>query len=219
MRVVSVNIASFSGDTSQIFGSKVKTGIYKKPQSGRVKVDFLGLDGDVICNSKHHGGADQAVYAYSIEDYVFWRRSLNYLPEPGAFGENLTLSGLDFSTLCIGDVLMFPDLQLQVTAPRVPCRILSSAIRRKGFVEEFTRANRSGAYLRVILKGTVGASDDVKLKNYGDGQRVKLTKFFRDMRGSLTKRELEKYLLLPIDSRSRKKFESQLRQNVKNSKK
>ena len=201
MSVVSVNIANFSEDTSQIFGSKVKTGIYKKPQLGRVKVNFLGLDGDVICNPKHHGGADQAVYAYSMEDYVFWSRSLNYLPEPGAFGENLTLSGLDFSTLCIGDFLIFPDLQLQVTAPRIPCRTLSSAIRRKGFVEEFTRANRSGAYLRVILEGTVGARDDVELKNYQDGPRVKLTKFFRDMRDNLTKRELQKYLRLPIDRR------------------
>ena len=76
MRVVSVNIASFIEDASQIFGSKVKTGIYKRPQSGRVKVDFSGLEGDVICNSKHHGGADQAVYAYSMEDYMFWRHSL-----------------------------------------------------------------------------------------------------------------------------------------------
>ena len=219
MSVVSVNIASFYEDSCQIFGPRVKTGLHKKPQLGRVKVDYLGLEGDVICNSKHHGGADQAVYAYSLEDYVFWSRSLKYVPEPGAFGENLTLSGLEFNNLCIGDILIFPDLQLQVTAPRIPCRTLSSAIKRKGFAEEFIRANRSGAYLRVILGGTVGESDDVKIKNYEDGERVKLTEFFRDMRENLTKSELEKYLRLPIDRRSRKKFEFQLRQNVSNSKK
>ena len=48
MRVVSVNIASFTENASPTFGSKVKTGIYKKPQSGRVKVDSSGLEGDVI---------------------------------------------------------------------------------------------------------------------------------------------------------------------------
>ena len=215
MNVVSVNISGFIEDASQIFGSKVKTGIYKRPQSGRVKVGFSGLEGDVICNSKHHGGADQAVYAYSTEDYVFWRQFLNYLPKPGAFGDNLTLSGLDFSSLCIGDMLVLPDLQLQVTAPRIPCRTLSSALKRKDFAQEFIKANRPGAYLRVIQEGTVGESDDVKLKSFENGERVKLTKFFMDMRKTLTRRELEKYLRLPIDTRSRKSFEFRLRQNLK----
>ena len=214
MGVVSVNISSLIEDASQIFGSKVKTGIYKRPQSGRVKVDFSGLEGDVICNSKHHGGADQAVYAYSMEDYVFWRQLLNYLPKPGAFGENLTLSGLDFSSLCIGDILILPDLKLQVTAPRIPCRTLSSALKRKDFAQEFIKANRPGAYLRVIQEGTVGESDDVKLKSFENGERVKLTKFFKDIRKTLTRRELEKYLRLPIDTRSRKSFETRLRQNL-----
>ena len=212
MRVVSVNIASITENASPTFGSKVKTGIYKKPQSGRVKVDSSGLEGDVICNSKHHGGADQAVYAYSIEDYMFWRHSLNYLPKPGAFGDNLTLSGLDLSSLCIGDILILPDLRLQVTAPRIPCRTLSSAVKRECFAEEFIKANRPGAYLRVILEGTVGESDDVKVKSYEGGERAKLTKFFIDLREKLTKRELEKYLRLPIDRRSRKRFEFQLGQ-------
>ncbi len=211
MRVVSVNIASVTEDTSQLFRSKVKTGIYKKPQSGRVKIDFLGLEGDVICNSKHHGGADQAVYAYSMEDYKFWSRSLNSLLEPGAFGENLTISGIDFSDLCIGDFLVLPDLQLQATAPRIPCRTLSSAIKQKNFSDKFNKANRPGAYFRVILEGTVGEGDEVKLKNYNDGARVTLAKFFRDKGTNLGRKELERYLRLPIDKRSRKKFENRLR--------
>ena len=215
MSVVSVNISRFIEDAPQIFGSKVKTGIYKRPQSGRVKVDFSGLEGDVICNSKHHGGADQAVYAYSIDDYVFKGQFLNFPPKPGAFGDNLTLSGLDFYSLCIGDVLILPDLQLQVTAPRIPCRTLSSALKRKDFAQEFIKANRPGAYLRVIQEGTVGESDDVKLKSFENGERVKLTKFFMDIRKTLTRRELEKYLRLPIDTRSRKSFETRLRQNLK----
>ena len=56
---------------------------------------------------------------------------------PGAFGDNLTLSGLDLSSLCIGDILILPDLRLQVTAPRIPCRTLSSAIKQKNFLRKF----------------------------------------------------------------------------------
>ena len=205
MRVVSVNIASFIEDASQIFGSKVKTGIYKRPQSGRVKVDFSGLEGDVICNSKHHGVRIRQFTHTVSKIMCFGDNSLNYLPKPGAFGDNLTLSGLDLSSLCIGDILILPDLQLQVTAPRIPCRTLSSALKRKDFAQEFIKANRPGAYLRVIQEGTVGESDDVKLKSFENGERVKLTKFFMDMRENLTKRELEKYLRLPIDRRSRKR--------------
>ena len=64
----------------------------------------------------------------------------------------------------------------------------------------------------MILEGTVGESDDVKVKSSEGGERVKLTKFFIDLREKLTKRELEKYLRLPIDRRSRKRFEFQLGQ-------
>ena len=111
--------------------------------------------------------------------------------------------------------MILPDLQLQVTPPRIPCRTLSSALKRKDFAQEFIKANRPGAYLRVIQEGTVGESDDVKLKSFENGERVKLTKFFMDMRKTLTRRELEKYLRLPIDRRSRKSFEFRLRQNLK----
>ena len=106
-------------------------------------------------------------------------------------------------------------MQLQVTAPRIPCRTLSSSIRRKSFAEDFIKANRPGAYLRVMQEGTVRESDDVKLKSFENGERVKLTRFFIDIRKTLTRRELEKYLRLPIDRRSRKSFEFRLRQNLK----
>ena len=76
MSVVSVNISGLIEDASQIFGSKVKTGIYKRPQSGRVKVDFSGLEGDVICNSKHHGGADQAFTHTVLKIMCFGDNSL-----------------------------------------------------------------------------------------------------------------------------------------------
>ena len=212
MNVVSVNIARVVEQTSEVKKPKVRTGIYKKPQSCRVQVGSLGLKGDLIFNRKYHGGRDQAVYAYSIEDYEFWGHSLKYPPEPGAFGENLTVSGIDFGSLCIGDIFILRDLQLQVTAPRIPCRTLSSAIKHKNFAEKFNKANRPGAYFRVISEGTVGEGDEVKVKTYEDGERIKLTTFFRDKGNVLTKEALKKYLRSPIDTRSRKNFENQLRQ-------
>ena len=37
-----------------------------------VRVHELGLPGDAIMATEHHGGADQAIYAYSTDDYDWW---------------------------------------------------------------------------------------------------------------------------------------------------
>ena len=113
MKVVSVNVASVAGEISAAAKRKVKTGIFKKPQSHRVQVGSQGIEGDFICNRKHHGGKDQAIYAYSTEDYAFWSRSLNSLLGPGAFGENLTVSGIDFSALCIAIIYLIRSVLLE----------------------------------------------------------------------------------------------------------
>jgi len=49
-----------------------RSGIDKRPVTGRVAVRELGLDGDVQVNRKYHGGEGQAVYAYAQEDADFW---------------------------------------------------------------------------------------------------------------------------------------------------
>ena len=47
----------------------------------RLEVD--GVDGDTICDTKHHGGPEQAVYAYAVEDLDFWTAELRRPVEPG----------------------------------------------------------------------------------------------------------------------------------------
>ena len=65
----------------------------------------LNIDGDRQADLRVHGGADKAVYVYSIENYEYWkhelgRDDLNY----GQFGENLTVEGMtddaDALSLC-----------------------------------------------------------------------------------------------------------------------
>ncbi|MBR7831502.1 hypothetical protein KDK95_34755, partial [Actinospica sp. MGRD01-02] len=60
------------------------TGIDKLPVGHAVRVQVprpknsgpgqSGLVGDVICDIKHHGGPNQAVYAYAREDLDRWGR-------------------------------------------------------------------------------------------------------------------------------------------------
>ena len=103
MQIEQINTAQ---RTPLVVGNReLETGIFKTARSGSVQVGKLCLEGDAICNTKHHGGPDQAVYLYSLEDYAFWERQLRQDMTPGTFGENLTVSGYDMSELCVGDFL------------------------------------------------------------------------------------------------------------------
>jgi MOSC domain-containing protein YiiM len=134
------------------------TGIDKKPQRGRIPIGPAGLAGDHVVDTVNHGGPDQAVYAYCIADYDWWVRQGRRF-WIGAFGENLTLSGIATADVAAGDRLVRGDLVLEVTSPRIPCRTLAHHVDDRHFVAVFMKANRSGFYMRVIAEGDVGAGD------------------------------------------------------------
>ncbi len=63
-----------------------------------------GLAGDAVCDLRHHGGSDQAVYAFAREELDAWQRLLDGRElANGAFGENLTTAGIDVSGALIGE--------------------------------------------------------------------------------------------------------------------
>lgn len=208
MRIEQVNI----GASRTISSSRrsYKTGIYKTAATDRVEVAAMGLAGDTIIDSKWHGGADQAVYLYSREDYVRLSEGLPEAILPGTFGENLTTSGPDLAALCIGDQLVSEQLVLQVTAPRVPCNTLEARVGIKGFSKRFMQIGRSGAYCRVLKEGSVGVGDEFELQLYAR-DRIPLPTFLADMKRKLSVDELQRYLALPIDERNRRDFERQLK--------
>ena len=69
----------------------------------------IALYGDVQADRKHHGGLDQAVYAYSQSDAEYWAGELGRPLAPGFFGENLRIDGLDVNELHIGDTITWVD--------------------------------------------------------------------------------------------------------------
>lgn len=139
------------------------TAIDKRPVDGRVKVRPLGLYADVQADRANHGGADQAVYAYAQEDADFWSAELGRAVTPGLFGENLRLGGLDVNRAVIGERWRVGSALLEVTQPRVPCQTFGRRLGEQRWVRRFTQANRTGAYLRVIENGEIGAGDTVDI--------------------------------------------------------
>nr|WP_222132074.1 MOSC domain-containing protein [Pseudonocardia sp. C8] len=145
------------------------SGIDKRPAAGPVRVDVpgtgaSGLVGDTICDTRHHGGPDQAVYAYAREDLDAFASELGPV-RAGSFGENLTTRGVEVTGAELGERWRVGDALLQVTAPRIPCRTFSSWLGRAGWVRTFTAAGRPGAYLRVLEPGAVRAGDEVRVEH------------------------------------------------------
>lgn len=209
MRIEQINTAQ---RTPMLVGNRqLETGIFKTARQGAVSIGELGLEDDAVCNTKHHGGPDQAVYLYALEDYAFWERQLRRDMLPGLFGENLTVSGGNINELSVGDVLSCSAVTLQVTAPRIPCNTLATRMDDSKFARKFVQANRSGAYCRVLKEGELTAGDELTWSPY-EGDRIKLTTFFEDAHRKLSAETLRRYLAVPIDERSRRKFEQALSQ-------
>ncbi len=138
-----------------------RSGIDKRPVDGRVAVAELGLDGDVQVNRRHHGGEGQAVYAFAQEDADVWAAELDRDLPPGRFGENLRTAGLDLTGAEIGEHWRVGTTLLEVTAPRTPCANFARFWGVPDLVKRFAARGATGAYLRVLETGDVGAGDEV----------------------------------------------------------
>ena len=156
-RIISLNCGRISDLV--IGGKPDRSAIDKRPVAGPVDVGVLGLDGDEQCDKTHHGGADQALYAYAREDLDWWTEQLGRELHNGIFGENVTTAGIDISSAMIGETWQLGTVVVQVTAPRIPCVTFRSWIDEPGWVKRFARAGRPGAYLRVLTPGRVQAGE------------------------------------------------------------
>ncbi|MFD5748562.1 MOSC domain-containing protein [Streptomyces sp. NPDC127033] len=171
------------------------TGIDKRPAEGPVRVadpgpkgeGASGLSGDAVCDLRHHGGSDQAVYAFAREDLDHWERELGRPLPNGSFGENLTTSGLDMTEALIGERWRIgSEVVLEATSGRIPCRTFQAWLGEAGWVRRFTRQAVTGAYLRVITPGEIRAGDPIEVVHRPDHEVTVALAF----RASTTEREL-----------------------------
>jgi MOSC domain-containing protein YiiM len=160
-RVVSVNVGAVR--RVEWKGRTVETGIWKEPVAGRVAVRGVNLAGDDQADRRVHGGADKAVYSYAVEDYSWWSAVLGRRLEPGTFGENLTVEGLDLRAAVVGSRWRVGTALLEVAQPRHPCFKLGMRMGDASFVDDFARAGRLGAYLRIVEAGDVAADDVIEV--------------------------------------------------------
>jgi MOSC domain-containing protein YiiM len=142
---------------------QVRTGHFKVPLAGPVNIGEPGVPGDFIGNHKHHGGPDQAVYLFSLDDMDWWANMLRRDVAPGLFGENLTISHW-WTNPRVGDRLRCGSLLLELTGPRTPCATLEASLGVRGLSQAFVKAERCGAYARILSPGTLRPGDTLVLE-------------------------------------------------------
>ena len=154
-----------------------RTGIDKKPVEHPVLVAApgpkgtggSGLAGDSVCDLRHHGGADQAVYAYAREDLDTWAAEFGRPLSNGSFGENLTTSGIDLTNTLIGETWSVgDDVVLQISDPRIPCRTFAGWLGEQAWMRRFTERAVCGSYLRVIRGGHLRSGDTITVLSRPD---------------------------------------------------
>ncbi|NHH99274.1 MOSC domain-containing protein [Oceanimonas sp. MB9] len=141
----------------------IDSAIDKRPVGDGLFCHRTGLEGDVQVSTRFHGGPERALHYYPAEHYPVWRQWFEgmglsgraSLLVPGAFGENLSGSGLTEHEACIGDVFRLGDALVQISQPRSPCYKLNARFGHDSFSVLMQANGRTGWLLRVLEEGWV----------------------------------------------------------------
>ncbi len=167
-KIISIQIGkakSYGDKESKTFFDKYwESASFKDVVNGEVWVGKLGIIGDEVADKVHHGGLDKAVFANSYQNYPHWKEFLKVSDIPfGALAENLTVSKLHESNVCLGDIHKIGNVLLQVSQPRKPCWKISRRWNNKEFTNEIYTSGLTGWYYRVLEEGTIKPNDTVSI--------------------------------------------------------
>lgn len=122
-----------------------------------------GFKGDTVIATKYHGGNDKAICCYSADRFTHWKKTLEIEMGPSAFGENLTLEGLNSleENVFIGDRYRLGEAIVEVSEPRGPCYMIGIKYNYKKFPLLCQQTGYTGFYLRTLKEGIVKTSDNL----------------------------------------------------------
>jgi MOSC domain-containing protein YiiM len=126
-------------------------------------ITYDGVRGDRQRDREHHGGPRRAVCLYSIERIIALQAEGHPIA-PGTIGENLTIGGLDWDRLAIGDRLLIgPWVELEITEYTTPCNTIAGSFQRGWFsrINQRLYPGWSRLSARVISEGEVKVGDQV----------------------------------------------------------
>lgn len=137
-------------------------GVPKSPV-GSVEVAFRGLAGDAQTDRVHHGRPFQAVCLYGL-DVIEALQAEGHPIAPGSAGENVTVAGLDWSTLRPGTLVSVgDDLLIELSSYATPCAKNAGWFTGGDFrrMDQDRHPGWSRLYATVLRRGTVRTGDPV----------------------------------------------------------
>ncbi|MGE8634062.1 MAG: MOSC domain-containing protein [Achromobacter piechaudii] len=158
--------ALLTGTVRPLGDSGRDSGIDKHPVSARLWLGAEGLRGDEQADRRFHGGPEKALHHYARDHYPGWLAELGeraVLAAPGAFGENISTSGLTEADVCVGDVFRAGTALIQVSQARQPCWKLDHRFGQRGMAARVQASGRTGWYYRVLQEGWLCAGDTLAL--------------------------------------------------------
>lgn len=163
----SVTIADLLVGRVRPLGDKgVPSGIDKHPVMRPLRIGREGIEGDEQGDRRHHGGPEKAIHHYPFEHYADWRQAIGpheLLEQPGAFGENLSTTGMTEATVALGDVFRLGTATLAVSQGRQPCFRLNLRFGRADMARLVQESGRTGWYYRVLEEGVASPGDELVL--------------------------------------------------------
>ncbi|MBT8427627.1 MAG: MOSC domain-containing protein [Erythrobacter sp.] len=159
---MSVTVQAICTGLPQAFNGAELSAIAKLPVDGPVMIRAFGIEGDMVADTKHHGGPNMSVHHYPHDHYADWDAWLgghDLLAGPAAFGENLMIDGFVETGVQIGDRFRFGGAVLEVSQPRQPCWKIEHRFGRKGMVKRIVKQHNCGWYYRVLEQGEAQAGD------------------------------------------------------------
>ncbi len=142
------------------------SGIFKTPLQGPCFVDFNGLTADAQADLKHHGGKEKALHHYAYDHYAAWRDDIGANPslnDIGAFGENLSTTGVTEGDIAVGDTFAIGTAIIQVSQGRQPCWKLNARFEVPDMALRVQNTGRTGWYYRVLQAGYIEAGNELRL--------------------------------------------------------
>jgi MOSC domain-containing protein YiiM len=167
VNLVSLNITLPEKISLNGGGKKIITGFFKKPVNKKLFLNELGFRGDGVGDARIHGGKDLAVCAYFVDHFPHWKTKLDREIKPGAFGENLSLAGINETQINIGDIFRLGEAEIEVSQPRQPCHKLNKFFDLQSMACKVQTTGYTGCYFRVKKTGWV--EPDLVLEKIQDG--------------------------------------------------
>lgn len=142
-----------------------RSAIDKRPVRDAVEVGINGIVGDEQGDLRVHGGPDKAIHHYPFDHYAAWQADIGAQPllaQPGAFGENVSTTGITEADICVGDRLRAGSVMLEVSQLRQPCWKLNDRFNTRDMARRVQHTARTGWYYRVLEGGTLRAGDTLE---------------------------------------------------------